>query len=64
MAALKAEADLVAQELSTSVSGEKDRQDRETRDRTAMAISRRQEAGAVRPARRGKNRNARTSKGR
>jgi len=61
IAALKAEADLVAQELSASASGEKDRQDREARDRTAMAISRRQEAGSGRPGAPGRRRNGRTS---
>ena len=64
MAALKAEADLVAQELSKSSSGEKDRQDREARDRTAMAISRRQEIGSPRPARRARSRNGGTPDGR
>jgi len=64
MAALKAEADLVAQELSTSASGEKDRRDRGARDRMAMAISRRQKVVPGRPAAPEKRRNARTSNGR
>jgi circadian clock protein KaiC len=57
MASLQAEAELVGKQLSKAATREQERQERESRDKTAMAFSRREAGIPVREAARGKSRN-------